>query len=67
MGPDGELLPPGEQGEIVYRGPSHDDRVPATTRRRRPTAFAHGWFHSGDVGHFGDDGVLVVRRPATRT
>ena len=22
MGPDGELLPPGEQGEIVYRGPS---------------------------------------------
>jgi len=22
------------------------------------TAFAHGWFHSGDVGYFGDDGVL---------
>ena len=22
MGPDGELLPPGETGEIVYRGPS---------------------------------------------
>ena len=21
-------------------------------------AFAHGWFHSGDVGHFGEDGVL---------
>jgi long-chain acyl-CoA synthetase len=21
-------------------------------------AFAHGWFHSGDVGRFGDDGVL---------
>ena len=21
-------------------------------------AFAHGWFHSGDVGYFGDDGVL---------
>jgi acyl-CoA synthetase (AMP-forming)/AMP-acid ligase II len=57
MGPDGELLPPGEQGEIVYRGPStmsgylHNDQ--ATT-----TAFAHGWFHSGDVGSFGDDGVL---------
>jgi acyl-CoA synthetase (AMP-forming)/AMP-acid ligase II len=57
MGLDGELLGPGEQGEIVYRGPStmqeylHDE---AATE----TAFAHGWFHSGDVGFFGEDGVL---------
>ena len=57
MGSDGELMAPGEQGEIVYRGPStmqeylHDE---AATE----TAFAHGWFHSGDVGSFGDDGVL---------
>jgi len=57
MGPDGELRPPGEAGEIVYRGPStmsgylHDEEATAT-------AFAHGWFHSGDVGYFGDDGVL---------
>jgi len=57
MGPDGGLLPPGEAGEIVYRGPStmsgylHDEE--ATDQ-----AFAHGWFHSGDVGCFGDDGVL---------
>jgi acyl-CoA synthetase (AMP-forming)/AMP-acid ligase II len=57
MGPDGELLPAGEQGEIVYRGPSaltgYLDDAEATT-----TAFRHGWFHSGDVGRFGDDGVL---------
>ena len=57
MGPDGELLPRGEQGEIVYRGPStmseylHNEEATAA-------AFAHGWFHSGDVGRFGDDGVL---------
>ena len=57
MGPDGELLPQGEQGEIVYRGPStmseylHNEEATAT-------AFAHGWFHSGDVGRFGEDGVL---------
>jgi acyl-CoA synthetase (AMP-forming)/AMP-acid ligase II len=57
MNPDGELLPPGQVGEIVYRGPStmsgylHDDE--ATDR-----AFAHGWFHSGDAGWFGDDGML---------
>jgi acyl-CoA synthetase (AMP-forming)/AMP-acid ligase II len=57
MGPDGELLPPGQAGEIVYRGPStmtgylHNDE--ATDQ-----AFAYGWFHSGDVGWFGDDGML---------
>ncbi len=57
MGPDGELLPPGEAGEIVYRGPStmsgYLDNEEATDK-----AFSHGWFHSGDVGRFGDDGVL---------
>jgi long-chain acyl-CoA synthetase len=57
MGPGGELRPAGETGEIVYRGPGtmsgylYDDE--ATDK-----AFAHGWFHSGDVGHFGNDGVL---------
>ena len=30
MGPDGALLPPGEEGEIVYRGPQHDDRATCT-------------------------------------
>jgi acyl-CoA synthetase (AMP-forming)/AMP-acid ligase II len=57
MGPGGELLPPGQAGEIVYRGPStmsgylHNEEA-------TDEAFAHGWFHSGDVGWFGDDGVL---------
>ncbi|HUR75568.1 MAG TPA: AMP-binding protein [Sporichthya sp.] len=57
MGPQGELLPPGETGEIVYRGPSTMNeylRNPEATAE----AFAHGWFHSGDVGHFDADGVL---------
>ncbi len=57
MGPDGALLPSGELGEIVYRGPStmtgYLDNPEATA-----AAFAHGWFHSGDVGRFDDDGVL---------
>jgi acyl-CoA synthetase (AMP-forming)/AMP-acid ligase II len=57
MGPDGQLLPPGEQGEIVYRGPS---TMSEYLHDAEPTsaAFAHGWFHSGDVGRFGPDGVL---------
>src|SRR6202034_455653 len=57
MDPDGHLLPPGELGEIVYRGPStmqgYLDNPDATAE-----AFAHGWFHSGDVGRLGEDGVL---------
>src|SRR6202035_654623 len=53
----GDVLPPGETGEIVYRGPStmsgylYDED--ATDQ-----AFAYGWFHSGDVGRFDADGVL---------
>lgn len=57
MAEDGRLLPAGEDGEIVYRGPhtltGYLDNPEATDE-----AFAHGWFHSGDVGHFGADGVL---------
>ena len=57
MSEAGELLPGGETGEIVYRGPHtmteylHD---PAATE----AAFRHGWFHSGDIGHFDSDGIL---------
>jgi acyl-CoA synthetase (AMP-forming)/AMP-acid ligase II len=57
MNEDGTLLPQGEAGEIVYRGPhtltGYLDNPDATD-----AAFAHGWFHSGDVGHFDADGIL---------
>ncbi|MEN3271101.1 AMP-binding protein [Pseudonocardia sp.] len=57
MAPDGTLLPQGEQGEIVYRGPA---TMQGYLRNADATeaAFAHGWFHSGDVGRFDADGVL---------
>ena len=57
MDDDGRLLPWGEQGEIVYRGPhalSEYLKNPEATE----AAFAHGWFHSGDVGRVGPDGIL---------
>jgi acyl-CoA synthetase (AMP-forming)/AMP-acid ligase II len=57
MADDGTLLPAGHSGEIVYRGPHALEgylRDDAATDR----AFAHGWFHSGDVGHFDGDGIL---------
>jgi len=57
MSPDGDLLPTGETGEIVYRGPSTMSGY-LYDREATDKAFEYGWFHSGDVGRFGEDGVL---------
>lgn len=57
MDDDGKLLPQGEAGEIVYRGPHAMEgylRNPDATA----AVFAHGWFHSGDIGRFDADGLL---------
>ncbi|MFE0750368.1 fatty acyl-CoA synthetase [Gordonia sp. NPDC058843] len=52
-------LGPGEVGEIVHRSPQvtlgYHNRPDATAE-----AFAGGWFHSGDLGYFDDDGYLWV-------
>lgn len=55
----GRSVPAGEQGEIVLRGPKVFAgywRDPEATA----TAFAGGWFHTGDVGVRDDDGYLFV-------
>ena len=57
MAPDGRLLPRGEEGEVVYRGPQALNgylKNPEATAE----AFAHGWFHSGDAGRLDPDGML---------
>jgi len=57
MGDGGRLLSPGGSGEIVYRGP-HAMEGYLRDERATADAFAGGWFHSGDVGHFDADGLL---------
>ncbi|GAA2796883.1 class I adenylate-forming enzyme family protein [Saccharopolyspora taberi] len=57
MGPDGGLLPPGEEGEIVYRTPQLMDGY-WNNPGANAEAFAHGWFHGGDVGYLDEEGVV---------
>lgn len=53
----GNLLNAGEVGEIVYRGGQVMDGY-FREDEKTEEAFAHGWFHSGDLGRFDEDGVL---------
>jgi acyl-CoA synthetase (AMP-forming)/AMP-acid ligase II len=55
----GVPVPPGERGEVVLRGPKVFKgywRDPDATA----SAFAGGWFHTGDVGVLDDDGYLYI-------
>lgn len=59
MGDDGKMLPHRQTGQVVIRGASVTlgyDRDPAATR----DAFAGGWFKTGDLGFFDDDGYLFL-------
>ena len=56
---EGHSVPPGEQGEIVMRGPKVFKgywRDPEATA----AAFAGGWFHTGDIGVRDEDDYLFI-------
>ena len=54
----GKLLPAGRRGEIVLRGPNvmctGTDKNPEASR----AAFRDGWFRTGDLGWFDEEGYL---------
>jgi long-chain acyl-CoA synthetase len=62
IGSDGEVLPAGETGEIIIRGPSvmkgyyKEPEETANTLKKRSDGYI--WLHTGDIGRFGDNGLL---------
>ncbi len=55
----GNHQPPGTTGEICVRGPGvfagYHDNEEATEK-----ATAHGWFHTGDLGHMDERGFVYI-------
>lgn len=58
LGNDGEVLPPGRIGEIVWRGPAVMVEY-ANNPEATETSREFGWHHSGDLGMFDEDGLLM--------
>jgi long-chain acyl-CoA synthetase len=58
-GPDGSEVPTGEVGEIWLKGPTvvrgYLDRPEETA-----VAFTDVWFHTGDLGHVDEEGLVYV-------
>jgi fatty-acyl-CoA synthase len=59
VGDDAALLPPGRDGEILVRGPNVASGYWNAPEETAGT-FVDGWYRSGDLGHFDDDGHLHV-------
>ena len=57
---DGDALPPGEIGELAFRGP-----IVVNEYRNRPektaVEFSDGWHLTGDLARFDDDGFVQLK------
>eukprot|EP01022_Parablepharisma_sp_SALTPOND_P036233 TRINITY_DN9817_c0_g1_i1.p1 TRINITY_DN9817_c0_g1~~TRINITY_DN9817_c0_g1_i1.p1 ORF type:complete len:1018 (-),score=210.37 TRINITY_DN9817_c0_g1_i1:52-3105(-) len=58
-GPDGRELPVGQVGEVLLKGPNIMQGY-WNQAQANQEAFAHGWFHTGDLGRLDADGFLYI-------
>ncbi|TWO73352.1 acyl--CoA ligase [Caenimonas sedimenti] len=56
----GQVLPPGEPGEVCIRGPNVMKGYFRDPDQTRAAIDADGWLHTGDVGRFGPEGDLTI-------
>ncbi|KAL5551668.1 hypothetical protein UlMin_001844 [Ulmus minor] len=54
---NGEVLPAGSTGEVCIRGPNVTKGYKNNPEANK-AAFLFGWFHTGDVGFFDEEGYL---------
>ena len=59
MSEEGALLPAGEPGEVVIRGPNVTGGYEANPDANAK-AFTHGWFRTGDQGVMDEEGYLRI-------
>lgn len=59
MDPQGNLLPPGERGEVVVSGPTVM-RGYLNRPEETATTVVDGWLHTGDIGLLDEDGYLTL-------
>jgi len=59
MDEDGQILAPGERGELVYRGSIVMKGYFRNSEATKDVS-AHGWHHTGDIGHVDHDGYVFV-------
>jgi long-chain acyl-CoA synthetase len=56
----GQLLPPGESGEICVRGPQVTQGYWNQPDKTRAALRADGWFHTGDIGVMDEKGFIKL-------
>ena len=59
MSISGKILGPGEEGEVVTRGPNVTPGY-ENNPKANEDGFAFGWFHTGDQGFMDEDGYLKI-------